>query len=72
MLLASLRRLGLAGAAWAGAKCDMIRLKLLKIGAKVQVTVREVWLSLSQAYHYQAMFAAVYKNLQSVRAGPPG
>jgi hypothetical protein len=36
------------------------------------VTVRKVWLSLSEAYPYQAMFAAVYKNLRSARAGPAG
>ena len=72
VLLSALRRLGLAGTAWAGAQCDTIRLKLLKIGAKVHVTVRKVWLSLSEAYPYQAIFAAVYKNLQSVRAGPAG
>jgi hypothetical protein len=70
VLMSALRRLGLAGTAWAGAQCDTIRLKLLKIGARVQVTVRKVWLSLSEAYPYQAMFAAVYNNLRSVRAGP--
>jgi hypothetical protein len=62
--------LGLAGTAWAGAPCNTIRLKLLKIGAQAQVTVRKVWLSLSEAYPYQAIFAAVYKSLRSVRAGP--
>lgn len=72
VLMSALRRLGLAGTAWAGAQCDTIRLKLLKIGAQVHVTVRKVWLSLSEAYPYQAIFAAVYKNLRSVRAGPTG
>jgi hypothetical protein len=72
VLMSALRRLGLAGTAWAGAQCDTIRLKLLKIGAQVQVTVRKVWLSLSEAYPYQALFAAVYANLRRVRAGPAG
>ena len=72
LLMSALRRLGLAGTAWAGAQCDTIRLKLLKIGAQVQVTVRKVWLSLSEAYPYQALFAAVYKNLRSARASPCG
>jgi Transposase DDE domain group 1 len=72
VLMSALRRLGLAGTVWAGAQCDTIRLKLLKIGAQVQVTVRKVWLSLSEAYPYQAIFAAVYQTLQSVRAGPAG
>jgi hypothetical protein len=72
VLLSDLRRLGLAGTAWAGAQCDTIRLKLLKIGAQVQVSVRKVWLSLSEAYPYQAIFAAVYKNLRRLRVGPVG
>ena len=55
-----------------GAQCDTIRLKLLKIGAQVRMTVRKVWLSLSEAYPYQALFAAVYENLHSARAGPAG
>ncbi len=70
--MAALRRFGLPGTGWPGARCDTIRLKLLKIGAQVQVTVRKVWLSLSEAYPYQPMFAAVYKNLRSARAGPAG
>ena len=47
-------------------------MKLLKIGAQVRMTVRKVWLSLSEAYPYQALFAAVYENLHSARAGPAG
>jgi len=70
VLVSALRRLGLAGTPWAGAQCDTIRLKLLKIGAQVQVTVRKVWLSLSEAYPYQAIFAQVYKNVRGARAGP--
>jgi hypothetical protein len=70
VLLSALRRRGLAGTAWAGAQCDTIRLKLLKIGAQVHVTVRKVWLSLSEAYPYQSLFAAVYNNLRQARAGP--
>lgn len=71
VLVSALRRLGLAGTPWVGAQCDTIRLKLLKIGAQVQVTVRKVWLSLSEAYPYQAIFAQVYKNVRAARAGPP-
>jgi len=70
VLLSELRRRGLAGTAWAGAQCDTIRLKLLKIGAQVQVTVRKVWVSLSEAYPYQELFAAVYHHLRQARAGP--
>jgi hypothetical protein len=70
VLLSALRRLGLPGTPWAAAQCDTIRLKLLKIGAQVQVTVRKVWVSLSEAYPYQAIFTAVYDNLRRQRAGP--
>src|SRR3954454_16158454 len=46
VLLEALRRLGLAGTELAEAQCQTIRLKLLKIGALVQVTVRKVWAKL--------------------------
>ena len=47
VLMHGLRRLGLTGTAYAKAQCTTIRLKLLKIGARVRVTVRKVWLSFS-------------------------
>jgi len=45
-LLVALRRLGLAGTELAHAQCDTIRLRLLKIRALIEVTVRKVWISL--------------------------
>lgn len=72
-LLAALRRLGLAGTQWAQARCDTIRLKLLKIGALIRVTVRKVWISLSQSYPYRELFVRVYRNLMNAPPmGPPG
>ncbi len=47
VLLAALRRLGLAGTALAKAQCTTIRLTLLKVGARIRVTVRNVWLALA-------------------------
>jgi hypothetical protein len=47
----------------ARAQCQTIRLKLLKIGAQVQVTVRKVWVSFSSAYPYMQTFARVYRQL---------
>ena len=41
-LMEALRRLGLKGTAWAEAQVDTIRLKLLKIGAIVRVSVRRI------------------------------
>jgi hypothetical protein len=41
ILMHALRRLGLEGTELAKAQCDTIRLKLFKIGAQIQVTVRK-------------------------------
>lgn len=62
-LLVGLRRLGLAGTEMARAQCDTIRLKLLKIGAQVSVTVRKVWVSFSSAYPHLPTFARIYRQL---------
>ncbi len=62
-LLASLRRLGLEGTELARAQCNTIRLKLLKIGALVRVTVRKVWISWSESFAYRDLFIRVYRNL---------
>jgi hypothetical protein len=67
VLLQTLRRLGLKGTALARAQCHTIRLKLLKIGAQIRVTVRKVWVSLASGSPYADLFAQVYANL---RAGP--
>lgn len=63
-LLNALRRLGLKGTKLAKARCDTIRLKLLKIGAQIKITVRKVWVSLSESYPYQQLFRQVYENLR--------
>ncbi len=63
-LMNALRRLGLKGTKLAKAQCDTIRLKLLKIGAQIRVTVRKVWVSLSESYPYQQLFKQVYENLR--------
>lgn len=67
-LLNALRRLGLKGTELAKARCDTIRLKLLKIGAQIKVTVRKVWVCLSESYPYRGVFRQVYENL--IRACP--
>jgi hypothetical protein len=65
VLLQALRRLGLKGTALAHAQCHTIRLKLLKIGAQIRVTVRKVWVSLASGSPYAALFAQVYTNLRA-------
>ncbi|AGA25597.1 IS1380 family transposase [Singulisphaera acidiphila] len=68
VLLEALRRLGLAGTAMAEAQCQTIRLKLLKIGALVRVTVRKVWVKFSSGCPYAEVFRRVHTNL--ARSGP--
>ena len=68
-LLAALRRLGLTGTELAQAQCHTIRLKLLKLGAQIKVTVRKVWVALAESYPYRALFQQVYANLR--RCHPP-
>jgi len=67
VLLQTLRRTALAGTELEKAQCGTIRLKLLKIGALVRVTVRKIWISLSEAYPYAALFARVLATLEGGR-----
>lgn len=70
VVLRALREFGLAETPLATAQADTIRLKLLKIGAVIRVTVRKVWIALSESYPWQELFAAVYARLTSWRAPP--
>ena len=73
VLLHGLRRLGLAGTAHAKAQSTTIRVKLLKIGARIRITVRKVWLSFSEAYPYADDIAQILANLDRHPAWePPG
>jgi hypothetical protein len=68
ILLAELRRLGLQGSTESRARCQTIRLKLFKIGARVKVSRRRIWIYLSSACPNQGLFAYVFDRL--ARAGP--
>jgi len=63
-LMNGLRRLGLRATAMATAQVGTIRLKLLKIGALVRVTVRKVWIRMATSYPSQALFAQVLQQLR--------
>lgn len=63
LLLNQLRRAGLAGTEWARATCGTIRLKLLKIGAVVQTSVRRVVVHLSSAWPWRSLFEEVATRL---------
>ena len=62
-LMQALRRLGLKGTEMAQAQCGTIRLKLLKIGAQIRVTVRKLWVSMASGCCSAAVFQQVYRNL---------
>ena len=63
VLMHALRRIGLAGTGLARACAHTIRLRLLKIGAVVTVSVRRVKLALSSACPDQAVFITAYHAL---------
>ena len=63
-LMEALRRLGLKGSAWAEAQVDTIRLKLLKIGAIVRISVRRILLQLSSAYPWKNIFTQAFHALR--------
>jgi hypothetical protein len=52
VLLAALRRIGLRHTQFADATCGTIRLKLLKIGALVTISVRRIKLAMASACPY--------------------
>ncbi len=64
VLLQTLRQFALADTELAKARCDTIRLKLLKIGAIVRVSVRRVYLSLAESYPYRVLFDRVLENIR--------
>ncbi len=64
VLMHALRRLGTEGTQLARAQCSTLRLKLLKVGVRVKVTVRKVWLSYAQSYPYAETFVQVLANLR--------
>ena len=66
VLMQCLRRLGLYGTKMAKAQCDTIRLKILKIGARIRLTVRKVWVAFAEGYPYADIFQQIYRNLQQV------
>jgi hypothetical protein len=67
VLICALRRIGLAHTQFATATCGTIRLKLLKIGALVQVSVRRVCVAMASACRFQYEFALAHAFLR--RAG---
>ena len=66
VLMHGLRRLGLAGTEMARAQCGTIREKMFKLGAQIRVSVRKVWLSMSESYQRAGLFRAVLARLEVI------
>jgi hypothetical protein len=65
VLIAALRRIGLQHTELETATCGTIRLKLLKIGARVTVSVRRIRIAMASACPYQAAFALAHARLRA-------
>jgi len=63
VLLCALRRIGLAYTQFADATCGTIRLKLLKIGALVRISVRRIKVAMASACPFQDAFALAHVRL---------
>ena len=68
LLLGALRRIGLAHTRLATSTCGTIRLKLLKIGAQVRVSVRRIKIAMAFAYPYAHEFTLAHAR---IRVTPP-
>ena len=62
---------GLMGTEMTGAQVSTIRLRLLKIAARVRVSVRRIYLSMKASYPWGSLFAQVHAHLRAV-ATPTG
>ena len=63
VLLCALRRIGLAHTEFAQATCATLRLKLLKIGALVTISVRRIRIAMASAYPWKQEWALAHVRL---------
>lgn len=68
VLLCALRRIGLAHTLFAEATCGTIRLKLLKLGALVRVSVRRIKGGMASACPHQDEFSLAHARLRNAAA----
>jgi hypothetical protein len=66
IVMRALREFGLKGTALAQAQCNTIRVRLLKMGAVIRITVRRVVLSLSEAFAFRDVFIQAWQNLRDL------
>lgn len=65
VLVCALRRIGLKHTRFAEATCGTLRLKLLKIGARVTVSVRRVKLAMTSAHPWRDEWALAHARLSA-------
>lgn len=63
VMLEALRRIGLAGTELADATCESLRLKLLKIGARVKISVRRIHISMASSHPFQTAWRLAQARL---------
>src|SRR5216683_805461 len=63
VLISALRRIALATTRFADATCGTIRLKLLKIGAQVRISVRRIKFSMASAFPFTDVFRTAWAAL---------
>ncbi len=68
VLISALRRIALHGTALARATCGSIRLKLLKVGALVRISVRRVKIAMASSHPWQRQWALAYHRLSAAAA----
>ena len=71
VLLCALRRIGLHDTEFATATCGTIRLKLLKIGALVHISVRRIKVAMASACPTAAVWGLVAARLAGAARPPP-
>jgi hypothetical protein len=72
VMLCALRRLGLADTELERAQCGTLRLRLLKIGAQVRISVRRVWVSFSGSSPNAAVFCQALDRIRGPALAPSG
>ncbi len=70
VVLHILRRVGLRGTELARAQCGTIRLKLLKIGSLISISVRRIRFRMASGYPYIDLFRQVLYNLRHAESWP--
>ncbi len=70
LLIEHVRRTALSGTELAAAQVSTIRVKLLKIGARISTSVRRITLHLAGGFPLKELFAQVLARLTAPMAGP--